>query len=377
MVDITIASEPSLRRARDAEGNPRLELRGPWNLRTMQGKLTTLIHDLAEAARDPQLTWDLLGVNILDDAGGALLWRAWGQKRPSRIALKPEHETVFAVLAAVPPRKSRREKRDIYSPAVALGNAMLSLSSHILGLVTLAGQVAIDSARLLAHPDKIPWREISANIHRNGGQAMSITALVGFLVGITLSYLSAKQLQSFGANIFIVNILGIGIMRELGPMLAALLVAGRSGSAMTAQLGVMRVTQELDAISVMGISHTVRLVLPKIIALAITMPLLILWTNSIALIGGMLAANWQLGIGYRQFLNSLPDVVPIANLWLGIGKGAAFGVLIALVACHFGLRIKPNTESLGAGTTESVVTAITIVIVTDAIFAVFFSEVGL
>ena len=377
MVDITIASEPSLRRARDAEGNPRLELRGPWNLRTMQGKFTTLIHDLTEAARDPQLTWDLLGVDILDDAGGALLWRAWGQKRPSRIALKPEHETVFAVLAAVPPRKSRREKRDIYSPVVALGNAMLSLSSHILGLVTLAGQVAIDSARLLAHPDKIPWREISANIHRNGGRAMSITALVGFLVGITLSYLSAKQLQSFGANIFIVNILGIGIMRELGPLLAAVLVAGRSGSAMTAQLGVMRVTQELDAISVMGISHTVRLVLPKIIALAITMPLLILWTNSIALIGGMLAANWQLGIGYGQFLNSLPDVVPIANLWLGIGKGAVFGVLIALVACHFGLRIKPNTESLGAGTTESVVTAITIVIVTDAIFAVFFSEVGL
>lgn len=377
MVDITIASEPSIRRARDAEGNPRLELRGPWNLRTMQGKLATLIHDLAEAARDPQLTWDLLGVDILDDAGGALLWRAWGQKRPSRIALKPEHETVFAALAAVPPRKSRREKRDIYSPAVALGNAMLSLSSHILGLVRLAGQVAIDSARLLAHPDKIPWREISANIHRNGGQAMSITALVGFLVGITLSYLSAKQLQSFGANIFIVNILGIGIMRELGPLLAAVLVAGRSGSAMTAQLGVMRVTQELDVISVMGISHTVRLVLPKIIALAITMPLLILWTNSIALIGGMLAANWQLGIGHGQFLNSLPDVVPIANLWLGIGKGAVFGVLIALVACHFGLRIKPNTESLGAGTTESVVTAITIVIVTDAIFAVFFSEVGL
>lgn len=377
MVDITIASEPSLRRARDAEGNPRLELRGPWNLRTMQGKFTTLIHDLAEAARDPQLTWDLLGVDMLDDAGGALLWRAWGQKRPSRIALKPEHETVFAVLAAIPPRKPRREKRDIYSPAVALGNAMLSLSSHLLGLVTLAGQVAIDSARLLAHPDKIPWREISANIHRNGGQAMSITALVGFLVGITLSYLSAKQLQSFGANIFIVNILGIGIMRELGPLLAAVLVAGRSGSAMTAQLGVMRVTQELDAISVMGISHTVRLVLPKIIALAITMPLLILWTNSIALIGGMLAANWQLGIGYLQFLNSLPDVVPIANLWLGVGKGAVFGVLIALVACHFGLRVKPNTESLGAGTTESVVTAITIVIVTDAIFAVFFSEVGL
>jgi phospholipid/cholesterol/gamma-HCH transport system permease protein len=377
MVDIPVASEPSLHRAQDTEGNPRLELHGAWNLRAMQGKFTTLIHDLAEAGRDPHLTWDLLDVDILDDAGGALLWRMWGQKRPARIALKPEHETVFAELAALPPRKLRRARADIYSPALALGNAMLFLSSHILGLVTLAGQVAIDSARLFGHPDKIPWREISANVHRNGGQAMSITALVGFLVGITLSYLSAKQLQLFGADIFFINVLGIGIVRELGPMLAAVLVAGRSGSAMTAQLGVMRVTQELDVMSVMGIPHTVRLVLPKIIALAVTMPLLILWTTSIALIGSMLAANWQLGIGYRQFLNNLPDVVPVANLWLGIGKGAVFGVLIALVACHFGLRIKPNTESLGAGTTESVVTAITSVIVVDAIFAVFFSEVGL
>jgi len=188
---------------------------------------------------------------------------------------------------------------------------------------------------------------------------------------------SAQQLRSFGADIYIVNLLGIAIVRELGPVLAAILVAGRSGSAMTAQIGVMRVTEELDALAVMGIPHTVRLVLPKMLALAIAMPLLILWTNAIALLGGMVSAQVQLGIDYRHFISNLPDAVPIANLWLGLGKGIVFGILIALLACHFGLRIKPNTESLGIGTTSSVVTAITVVILVDAVFAIMFSDVGI
>jgi phospholipid/cholesterol/gamma-HCH transport system permease protein len=160
-------------------------------------------------------------------------------------------------------------------------------------------------------------------------------------------------------------------------VLAAILIAGRSGSAMTAQIGVMRVTEELDALAVMGIPHTVRLVLPKMIALAIAMPLLILWTNAVALLGGMVSAQVQLGIDYRHFIAHLPDAVPIANLWLGLGKGVVFGLLIALIACHFGLRIKPNTESLGIGTTSSVVTSITVVILVDAVFAVAFSDVGI
>ncbi|MDH5552733.1 MAG: ABC transporter permease, partial [Nitrosomonas sp.] len=178
-------------------------------------------------------------------------------------------------------------------------------------------------------------------------------------------------------DIFIVNILGVSIIRELGPMLAAILVAGRSGSSMTAQLGVMRVTQELDALKVMGISHSQRLVLPKVIGLGIAMPLLVLWTSAVALMGGMLAAEIQLGLSYQYFLSALPDAVPIANLWLGLGKGIVCGMTIALIACHFGLRIKPNTESLGEGTTRSVVTAITVVIIIDAIFAIVFSDIGI
>jgi len=137
------------------------------------------------------------------------------------------------------------------------------------------------------------------------------------------------------------------------------------------------VTQELDAMAVMGIPHTLRLILPKMLALAVSMPLIVLWTNAIALIGGMVSAEAQLGISYTYFLSSLPSSVPIANLWLGLGKGVVFGFLIALVACHFGLRIEPNTESLGIGTTNSVVTSITVVIIVDAVFAIMFKDIGI
>ena len=131
-----------------------------------------------------------------------------------------------------------------------------------------------------------------------------------------------------------------------------------------------------SSLSVMGISQTLRLVLPKVLALALAMPLLVLWCNALALIGGILAANWQLDIGYHEFLRNLPAAVPVANLWLGLGKGVLFGGQIALIACHYGLRVKPNTESLGAGTTDSVVVAITSVILIDALIAVIFYSVG-
>jgi phospholipid/cholesterol/gamma-HCH transport system permease protein len=200
---------------------------------------------------------------------------------------------------------------------------------------------------------------------------------VGFLIGVVLAYLSGEQLRNYGANVFVINIVGIGIVRELGPMLAAILVAGRSGSAMTAQLGVMRVTEELDALAVMGIPLAMRLVFPKVVALAVALPLLVLWTSGVALLGAMMVAELQLGITRAMFLETLPTAVPAVNLWLGLGKGVVFGALIALISCHFGLRIEPNTESLGAGTTRAVVAAITTVIVVDAAFAVAFADVGM
>ncbi len=230
--------------------------------------------------------------------------------------------------------------------------------------------------RFLRNPRTGPWREISANIYHSGFQALGITALVGFLIGVVLSFLAAEQLRNFGGDIFIVDLVGMAVIRELGPLLAAILVAGRSGSSITAQLGVMRVTEELDAMLVMGISHGYRLIMPKVLALAISMPLLVVWTDAMALIGGMAAAKAELNLSARYFLHKLPDAVALSNYVIGLLKGATFGVLIALVSCHFGMRIKANTESLGRGTTTSVVTAITVVILADAVFAIIFSDVG-
>jgi len=252
-----------------------------------------------------------------------------------------------------------------------------NFSTQLLDLVTLFGQLLLDSLHLLLHPGDMPWAEISITIYEAGVRALGITALVGFLIGIVLSYLSALQLKMFGAEIYIIDILGLSIIRELGPLLAAILVAGRSGSAMTAQIGIMRVTEELDALSAMGISHSLRLVLPKVIALTLVLPLLSVWTNAAALIGGMLSAQNTLDISFRQFFFKLPDVVPLVNVFIGLGKSAVFGFMIALIACHFGFRIKPNTESLGNETTNSVVAAITVVIMIDAVFAILFMSVGM
>ena len=199
---------------------------------------------------------------------------------------------------------------------------------------------------------------------------------MGFLIGVVLAYLMALQLRQFGAETFIVDILGISLVRELGPLLAAILVAGRSGSAITAQIGVMRVTEELDAMQVMGIRHGFRLVMPRAMALALSMPLISLWTTLAALGGGMLASDLTLGISAAYFLETLPSAVSIGNLVLATAKSVVFGVFIALIGCHWGLQVKPNTQSLGAGTTASVVSSITMVIVVDAIFAVAFKNVG-
>lgn len=366
---------PAVRLLTRPDGAPWIALAGEWTLRSLGPRLRRLRSELARA--DRRAGWDLCGVQALDHAGAMLLWRAWGRRWAEPLRLRPEHRRLFHHLEHAPDVPPTRRAARFDRPVTGLGAHTLSLLDHLGGLLELLGTVALALVHLLRHTRRIPWREISANVYRTGAQALAITALVGFLVGVVLSYLSAQQLRAFGADIYIVNLLGVSVIRELGPVLAAILIAGRSGSAMTASLGVMRVTQELDAMAVMGIPHTLRLVLPRMIALSIAMPLLILWTNAMALVGGMATAHAKLGITYRYFFTSIPQAVPIANLWLGLGKGVVFGFVIALIACHFGLRVKPDTVSLGAGTTASVVTSITAVILIDALFAVMFSDVGI
>jgi len=363
----------------DSHDPPRLCASGAWQVHALAqpGTLTALHATLQQAQTSPAaVPWDLSGITALDHIGAQWLWNTWERRRPPGLTVSPRHDAYFARLEQAgalalpaPPQKS-------LLPLAAIMSAWRGMIDHLLGFLALFGQLVLDVGTLLRRPQRAPWKEISANVYHAGYQALGITALVGFLIGVVLSYLSAQQLRTFGGDIYLVNILGMSVVRELGPLLAAILVAGRSGSAITAQLGVMRVTEELDAMRVMGMPHGLRLILPKVMALSLAMPLLVIWTDAMALIGGMAAADLELNLSPAYFVQRLPDAVPLANYWIGLAKGWVFGVLIALVACHFGLRIKPNTESLGEGTTISVVTAITIVILADAVFAIVFSGVG-
>ncbi len=351
---------------------------GYWQVQALAhpGIIDRLHAQLRGLPRDKQAAWNLTGVAGLDHIGAQWLWNAWGKARPPQLALAPYQNDIFDRIERASALALPTSTALPWYSAHAINRLLRDIGSHLYGFVALIGQLTLDIGRFVARPLRGPWKEISANVFHIGYQALGITALVGFLIGIVLSYLSAQQLHTFGGDIYLVNILGMSIIRELGPLLAAILVAGRSGSAITAQLGVMRVTEELDAMLVMGMPHGFRLIMPRVLALAVSMPLLVVWTDAIALLGGMAAAKLALGLSSSYFVQQLPSAVPLANYWIGLGKGVVFGSLIALVACHFGLRIKPNTESLGQGTTLSVVSAITIVIVADAVFAIVFQNVG-
>jgi phospholipid/cholesterol/gamma-HCH transport system permease protein len=370
---------PPRLRIETSRAGPLVKLSGQWTAlalardRARAGATARL----AALARHAPARWDLSDVERMDHVGGQALWRVWGRKLPEQLTLTDTQRDIFARIALLETQRETPEAVERIDFVTALGLSLFGFADHAYGALAMFGRVVLDALSVLRRPARAPWTEISANVYSAGAKALPITALVAFLIGVVLSYLSAQQLRLFGASPFIVNILGLAVIRELGPVLSAILVAGRSGSAITAQIGVMRVTEELDAMRVMGIPHGLRIVLPRVIALSVAMPLLVMWTNMVALAGGALSAQLVLGIDVAYFVRALPSVVPIANLWIGLGKGVVFGMLIALVACHFGFRIKPNSQSLGVGTTASVVSSITVVILADAIFAILFQNVGL
>ncbi len=370
------APDPALEVCAQADGRQCVRLSGCWNLRSL---LTApgLRRKIRQFAEDKTVQWDVSAIDVLDNASALMLWQDWGKQLPAGLRMRPEHQRLFERWNSQQIAEPEPKAHGLVVFFDYIWHVLLGFWLQLLDLVILLGQLVLDIGHLLRQPRDIPWSEISITIYEAGVRALGITALVGFLIGIVLSYLSALQLKLFGAEIYIIDILGLSVIRELGPLLAAILVAGRSGSAMTAQIGIMRVTEELDALSAMGISHSLRLILPKVAALTLALPLLSVWTSSAALIGGMFSAQNTLDISYQQFFQKLPDVVPLLNVFIGLGKSAVFGLMIALIACHFGFRIKPNTESLGSETTNSVVAAITVVIMIDAVFAILFMDVGM
>ncbi len=385
-------SPPRIAEARTPEGLRAQQVLGHWTAARLAepdswARVTAGLTAAgpASAGSPGAAAWDLQGVQRLDHTGAQLLWNTWGRQWPQTLLALPAQramlERVARYTVGTPAAARQTPVQWVWQRLVKrflnLGNLVLHALDHTRDLIRLVGQLLLDLMRLARRPGDGPWRDLSGHLYSIGATAMPITALVGFLIGVVLAYLVSQQLRQFGADAFIVDLLGISLIRELGPVLAAILIAGRSGSAITAQIGVMRVTEELDAMQVMGIRQGYRLVMPRAMAMAIAMPLITVWTTVAALLGGMLAADLVIGITPAFFASALPKAVQVSNLGLAVGKSVVFGLLIAIIGCHYGLRVKPNTESLGQGTTASVVTSITLVILVDALFAVVFKDLGI
>jgi phospholipid/cholesterol/gamma-HCH transport system permease protein len=214
-------------------------------------------------------------------------------------------------------------------------------------------------------------------VEETGISALPIVGLLAFLIGVVLAYQGADQLKRFGAEIFTINLLGVGVLREIGGLITAIIVAGRSGSAFTAHLGSMRVNEEIDAMQTMGLNTVDTLVLPRIIGLVIALPLLTFYANIMALIGGAAMCYFDLGISIPAFLRQLNQAVSVSTLMVGLVKAPVFAFVIALVGCYEGFQVERNAASVGLLTTRSVVESVFMVIVLDAAFSVMFSVLGI
>ncbi|OJU56150.1 MAG: hypothetical protein BGO00_13575 [Alphaproteobacteria bacterium 62-8] len=239
------------------------------------------------------------------------------------------------------------------------------------------GQVTAETTNVIGPQKKLRWVAFANQIEQTGINALPIVGLLGFLIGIVLAYQGADQLRQFGAEIFTINLLGVGILREIGVLITSIIVAGRSGSAFTAQIGTMRVNEEIDAMQTMGLNTVDVLVLPRVLALVITLPFLTFYADVMAMIGGAMMCYVDLGISIPAFMRQLQGAVTINTFIVGLVKAPVFAFVIGLVGCFEGLNVERNAGSVGRLTTRSVVESVFLVIVLDAGFSIMFSILGI
>ncbi|MDY0328639.1 MAG: ABC transporter permease [Arcobacteraceae bacterium] len=247
---------------------------------------------------------------------------------------------------------------------------LISFLSFVGGLFAVLFQSILN-------PKKIRFKAILYHLEQNGLNAVPIIVITSLLIGVVIAYQGAVQLEQFGANIFIVEMVAISTTRELAPMIAAIVIAGRSASAFTAQIGVMKITDEVDAMKTMGFNPWEFLVLPRIIALIIALPLLVIVADIVSVYGGMIVASSELGISYKEFIDRFKETVELRHIMIGIIKAPIFGLIIALIGCFRGFAITSSTESVGKYTTISVVNAIFWVIAFNALFSIILTELGI
>ncbi len=359
-----------------AQPNPQeLVLSGSWTARgigTLERQLDALV-----VSRQPQIVVDGTRVEALDTAGVWLLQRLLQRLRGEGAALnlrgwRPPFTKLLDLIAQQPaahtppptPRPGALER---------VGRSAAEAMQEVYALLSFVGESALALAASVAHPARLRWRPILHNIQSAGFSALPIVGLLSFLLGIVVAYQGADQLRRYGANIFVADLVGLSMLREFAPLITAIIVAGRSGSAYAAQIGTMAVTEEIDALRTIGIAPLDLLVLPKILALLIALPLLTVYADVLGVFGGMIMARAQLGVGFEEFLDRLVNAVDISTYLVGLGKTPVFAVIIAVIGCFQGFRTHGGPDSVGRQTTRSVVQAIFLVIVADALFSILFS----
>ncbi len=258
-----------------------------------------------------------------------------------------------------------------------VGHSTALVFEQALAMLSFVGETTLASITCLRHPSRLRWRPVLFNLRSAGFDALPIVGLLSFLLGVVVAYQGADQLRQYGANIFVADLVGLSMLREFAPLITAIIIAGRSGSAYAAQIGTMAVTEEIDAMTTLGIAPLELLVLPKIMALVLALPLLTVFADVLGVTGGMLMAHAQLGVGYTEFLDRFAKAVSVTSYLVGIGKAPVFAVIIVLVGCFQGFRTHGGADSVGRQTTRAVVQSIFGVIVADALFSVAFSALDL
>lgn len=360
----------------ESETQTTLNAAGDWTARHCN-EVAQLLATIAP--QQATIVLDLSMIRHLDTVGAILIRRTAARFQCSGGTVQFIHNTQSSELLALVARHSSGEIA-LEAPRSGLIR-MLGEQTHCLvqdmgSMLAFFGETFAAICRLTPHPGQYRWRELMFHMNESAIKALWIIALTMFLVGIVVAYQSAVQLKAYGANIFIVDMLGIGIMRELGPMLAAIIVAGRSGSAFTAQIGVMKITEELDAMRTMGFDPFALLVIPRMMALVIMMPFLIFFADFFGILSGMVVASTELGLPASLFVERFAESVAINHFIVGVVKGPFFAILIASIGIYRGMQVKSDTESIGINTTRSVVEAIFAVIICDAIFSVIFTNLG-
>ncbi|WP_372881152.1 ABC transporter permease [Psychromonas sp.] len=357
---------------------------GDWTAKDLEDVVKFLQINV-DSLRDTSIEWNVSEVRKIDSAGMMLYIHYFDllKLQHCNVELTGARSEFNDLYQLLRPHVSQQAVETpgllsrLHLPLSNLGESVADFWQDIKDFLTFIGENAAALLTSLLHPSSIRYAAIVKNIEEAGVRALPIISLTSCLIGVVVTYQSALQLQKFGANIFIVDMIGISVTRELAPLITAIVVAGRTGSSYTAQLGAMTITEEISAMRIMGFEPHRFLVLPRIFALVIAMPLLIFFADIIGIAGGMIVSNIHLNISYSEFLHRLQNVLDMKHVWIGLSKGPFFAWLIAVTGCFRGFQVSKNTESLGRYTTTSVVNAIFLVIACDALFSIIFTELDI